>query len=295
MASGAWCCWTGSTWRRSTSTRNTRTTSGASATASTDDSAADLLLHWREYFGLKRADDTDRGILIAEVARLSPAQRRAAARYPNALPMILAEPAGMTDLIRNWSSDPEGLRDALVVLDFVSLEHGATDLRTALRTLDEHGTIALDAFRLQGLDGFALVGLYGAALDALGDAMPLEQALIVLRVNASYADEFLRTGTPEALAARLRHVQAAGLVEAVGGSPNALRLAVESGEPGERALAQAGPDAADVALRRLRRPLDPQPGGRRAGRARQDGRWRCSPSTPRTPTSARSCEPTVPP
>ena len=24
------------------------------------DAAADLLLHWREYFGLKRADDTDR-------------------------------------------------------------------------------------------------------------------------------------------------------------------------------------------------------------------------------------------
>ena len=31
------------------------------------DAAADLLLHWREYFGLKRADDTDRGILIAEI------------------------------------------------------------------------------------------------------------------------------------------------------------------------------------------------------------------------------------
>ena len=27
----------------------------------TDDAAADLLLHWREYFGLKRADDIDRG------------------------------------------------------------------------------------------------------------------------------------------------------------------------------------------------------------------------------------------
>lgn len=211
-----------------------------------DASAADLLLHWREYFGLKQADDADRGVLIAEITRLTPAQKRAAARYPNALPMILAEPAGMTDLIRSWSSDPEGLRDALVVLDFISLEQGATDLRTALRTLDEHGTMALEAFRLQGLDGFALVSLYGPVLDAVGDAMPLEQALILLRVNAAYAGEYLRTGTPEALAARLRHVQAAGLVEAVGGSPNALRLAVEMGEPGERALAEAGPDAADV-------------------------------------------------
>ncbi len=212
----------------------------------TDDSAADLLLHWREYFGLKRADDTDRGILIAEIARLTPAQKRVAARYPNALPMILAEPAGMTELVRTWSGDAEGLRDALVVLDFISLEPGATDLRAALRTLDEHGTTALEAFRLQGLDGFAMAGLYGPVLDALGAAMPMEQALILLRVNSAYVDEFLKTGTPESLAARLRHVQAAGLVEAVGGSPNALRLAVEMGEPGERALAQAGSDAADV-------------------------------------------------
>ena len=32
------------------------------------DAAADVLLHWREYFGLKRGDETDRGILIAEIA-----------------------------------------------------------------------------------------------------------------------------------------------------------------------------------------------------------------------------------
>ena len=48
------------------------------------------------------------------------------------------------------------------------------------------------------------------------------------------------------MAGHLRHVAAAGLVEAVGGSPHALRLVVEHGERGERALAQAGPDAADV-------------------------------------------------
>ena len=33
-----------------------------------DDAAADVLLHWREYFGFKRADDTDRAILINELA-----------------------------------------------------------------------------------------------------------------------------------------------------------------------------------------------------------------------------------
>ena len=47
--------------------------------ALSDDAAADVLLHWREYFGLKRADDTDRAILIAELAALSPPQRGLAA------------------------------------------------------------------------------------------------------------------------------------------------------------------------------------------------------------------------
>ena len=56
------------------------------------DAAADLLLHWREYFGLKHADDTDRGILIAEITSLTPAQKQIAARYPSVLPLILADP-----------------------------------------------------------------------------------------------------------------------------------------------------------------------------------------------------------
>ena len=211
-----------------------------------DDSAADLLLHWREYFGLKRADDTDRAILVAEIGRLGRAQRRVAARHPGALPLILADPAGMTDLIGRLGDDSSELADALVVLDFVSLEHGAADLRAALRTLDDHGPMALDAFRLQGLDGFAMVSLYGAVLDALGDALPLDQALILLRVNAETVDTVLGTHPPETVAAHLRHVAAAGLVAAVGGSPNGLRLVVEHGERGERALSQAGADAADV-------------------------------------------------
>ncbi len=211
-----------------------------------DAAAADLLLHWRDYFGLKRADDTDRSVLIAEIARLGPAQRRAAARWPSSLPLILAEPAGMTELIERLADDPAALVDALILLDFVSLEPGAADLRAALRTLDAHGTLALDAFRVQGLDGFALVALYGPVLEALGDALPLDQALILLRVNGATVDTLLASHTPETVAGHLRHVAAAGLVDAVGGSPNALRLMVEQGLQGEHALAQAGPDAADV-------------------------------------------------
>jgi hypothetical protein len=72
--------------------------------------------------------------------------------------------------------------------------------------------------------------------------------LILARVNADYLDELLRTHQPETVAGHLRHVAAVGLVEAAGGSPSALRLIVEQGEPGERALRQAGPDAADVVL-----------------------------------------------
>jgi hypothetical protein len=212
----------------------------------TDSAAAELLLHWREYFGLKRADDLDRGLLIAEIARLSPAQRRVAAKYPSALPLVLAEPAGVTELVERWSGDEKDLNDLLVVLSFVSLEKGASDLRSALRTVDHHGPLALQAFRLQGMDGFALVSLYGPVIEALGTAMPLDQSLILLRVNAGFVDDLLSTHRPETVAGHLRHVAAAGLVDAVGGSANGLRLMIEHGAKGEQALRMAGPDAADV-------------------------------------------------
>ena len=212
----------------------------------TDSAAAEVLLHWREYFGLKHADELDRGILLEEIARLTPSQRKATARFPIALPLILAEPTGVTELIERWSDDPKELDDLLVLLQFVSLESGASDLRHALRTVDARGRLALQAFRLQGLDGFALVSLYGPVLDALGGAMPLDQALILLRLNAKFVDEQLETHRPEKVAEGLSHVASLGMTEIVGGSPNALRLMVEYSERGERAMSQAGPDAADV-------------------------------------------------
>ena len=211
-----------------------------------DGAAAEVLLHWREYFVLKRSDEADRGVLIGEIADLTPSQRRAAARFPNALPLILAEPTGTVELIERWSGDESELRDALAMLSFIDLEPGAADLRGALRTLDDHGTLAVDAFRAQGPEGFALVKLYGPVLEALGDAMPLEDALIVLRVNSDDVDELLARSSPEAVAGHLRHVTAAGLVSTVGANPHALRLTVEFGPAGDRALRAAGADAADV-------------------------------------------------
>jgi hypothetical protein len=210
------------------------------------DAAADILLHWREYFGLKRADDTDRSILIAEVANLTPTQQRIAARYPGVLPLILADPTGMTQFMERSGGDEKTLADILAVLCFVSLERGSSDLRAALRTFEHHPSLALEAFRQHGLEGFALVSLYGPVLEAIGNALPLDQSLILLRVNADYIDELLRTHRPETVAGHLRHVAAAGLTEVAGGSPNALRIVVEYGGPGERALTKAGPDAADV-------------------------------------------------
>ncbi|WP_165226866.1 hypothetical protein [Aquisphaera insulae] len=211
-----------------------------------DASAADLLLHWREYFGLKRADDTDRGILIAELAGLSPSHRRLAARYPSALPLILADPEGLTELFGSIGDDEKELAESLTLLSLISLESGASDLRAAIRTVENHRTLALDAFRRHGLEGFAMVGLYGPVLEAMGGALPLDQALILLQVNSDYVDELLRTHRPETIAGHLGHVASRGLVEAVGGSPNGLRLVVEFGASGEKAVEKAGPDAADV-------------------------------------------------
>ncbi len=211
-----------------------------------DDAAADLLLHWREYFGMKRADETDRKILIAELEGLSSLQRRMASRYPNALPLILAEPAGVAELMAANQGDEATLVDQLVVLSLINLEDGAADIRSALRTLEDHPSLALDAFRRFGLEGFALVRLYGPVLEALGSSLTLDESLILLRVNTDYVDELLETHRPETVARYLGHVKAVGLVKEVGGSPNGLRLAVEYGEIGEKALSKTGPDAADV-------------------------------------------------
>ena len=145
-------------------------------------------------------------ILIAEIARLSPVQQRIAAAHPSVLPLILADPPGITELFQRMAGEETALADVVAVLNFISLENGPSDLRSALRTFEEHGPIALEAVRLQGLEGFALVKLYGPVLEALGDSVPLDQSLILLRVNADYVDELLLTHRPQTVAGHLRHV-----------------------------------------------------------------------------------------
>src|SRR5262249_30232882 len=174
-------------------------------------------------------------------------------------PLILAEPAGMTSLIQRMARDEVALGEMLAVLSFISLEQGPDALRSGLRTLDRHGPIALEACRRHGLEGFALVSLYGDVLESVGDSLPLDQSLVLLHVNSEYIDELLQTHRPETVAGHLRHVAAAGLTAAAGGSTHALQLIVEYGESGERALKQAGADAADVVFGDFAQPPLPPP------------------------------------
>jgi hypothetical protein len=221
-----------------------------------DEAAAELLLNWREYFGLKRSDAIDRKVLITAISRLNTRQRRAAASYPAALPLILSDPTGLTDLIDRWEADPDRLGEALAVLMCIDLSPGSTDLASAVRTINTFGSLALDAFRLQGLEGFATVHRFGTVLLSLRDALPLDQALILLRVNEEFVAEQLRSRSSEAIASDLRHVAAANLVPEVGGSPFGLRLVVEHGQVAEEALRRVGPDAATVCFDNFRSARD---------------------------------------
>lgn len=213
-----------------------------------DAAAARLLLHWREYFGAKRGDDGDRELFIEETARLGARQRKFAARFPAALPLVLADPDGMADLADHFSDDPQALGDAIAILSLVSLETGSTDLRAALATIENDPARAIEAFRIRGLEGFGLVALYSHVLLAVGDALPFDQSLILLRVNTDDVDVMLRSFSPERVAAVLKRVASTGLVSQAGTSPHGLRLILEEGELGEQALRHGGPDAADLAF-----------------------------------------------
>ncbi len=211
-----------------------------------DQAAAELLLNWREYFSLKRSDQNDRERLINEIARLSVHERRLASEYPSALPLILSAPGPMTELIERFEDDPERLRDALTILTFIDLEPGAFDLREGIRTLNRFPGLAIEGFRNQGLEGFATVHRFGSVLKPLRGSMPVEDAIIVARVNWTYLEERLRVRSPESVAAEIRHVGALGLTEEVAGTPDGLRLVGDYGSQGETALRKVGPDAAQI-------------------------------------------------
>jgi len=213
-----------------------------------DQAAAEILVRWREYFGLKRGDDSDRGTLITEIGRLSGSQRQLVARFPNILPLMLADASGISEIVATFDENEKDLADAFVILSLISLESGSANVRTAERTLERHGKLALDGFRILGAEGFSLVDRFGDVFREIGTSAPLDQVLILSRVNSDYLAELLRSHRPESVAHQLAHLFSVGpkLVEAVGGHPDALRLAIEHGDRGEKALLRAGPDAAEV-------------------------------------------------
>ena len=65
-------------------------------------------------------------------------------------------------------------------------------------------------------------------------------------MNTDDVDAMLKSQTPSAVAGHLRHLAASGLVAPAGSSTHGLRLSAEYGASGDRALEQAGGDAADI-------------------------------------------------
>jgi len=211
-----------------------------------DKAAAKILLTWRDYLGLKRADETDRALWIAELERLSPSRRALVEKYPEILPLLMSEPEAVAALVERMSGDPDDLRDALIALQLVSLRDGSKNLRTIVDTLERHPKWSLEALRRRGPEGLMLVTLFGDVLESLSRETILDDTLVALHVACEDMQVYLRDHSPESLAAHLRHLAAKGLLTRVADHPNALRLTLEYGDRGETAVRVAGADAAEV-------------------------------------------------
>jgi len=208
--------------------------------------AAKILLTWRDYLGLKRADETDRALWIAELERLSPSRRALVARHPELLPLLMSEPEAVASLVDRTESDPDDLRDSLIALQLVSLKDGPRSLRKIVDTLERHPKWALEALRQRGPEGLLLVSIFGDVIESLSNDAILNDALIALHVSCEDSQIYLRDHSPQSLAAHLRHLSAAGLLTKVADHPNALRLTLEYGGRGEAAVRAAGADAAEI-------------------------------------------------
>lgn len=211
-----------------------------------DHAAARILLTWRDYLGLKRADESDRALWIAELQRLSPTQRDIVQKTPELLPLMMSEPEAVTGFVDRYSTDPKDLADALIALQVVSLRDGPQSLRKVIETLEKHPKWAIEAFRRRGPEGLLVISLFGDVIESLGQEKIFDDALVALHVSAEDATDFLRTHSPESLAAHLRHLSAVGLLGRIADHPNALKLTLEFGQRGEAAVKSAGADAAEV-------------------------------------------------
>jgi hypothetical protein len=211
-----------------------------------DQAAARILLTWRDYLSLKRADDGDRALWIAELERLSPSQRAIVQKAPEILPLMMTEPEAISGLVERMSSDPKDLQDALIGLQLVSLREGSYSLRKVIETLEKHPKWALESLRHRGPEGLMVMSLFGDVIESLDQEQLLDDSLIALHVSADDTTEYLRNHSAESVASHLRHLSAAGLLAKVADHPNALKLTLEFGERGEAAIKSTGADSAEV-------------------------------------------------
>jgi hypothetical protein len=211
-----------------------------------DKAAAKILLTWRDYLGLKRADETDRALWIAELERLSPSRRALVEKYPETLPLMMSEPEAVATLLESFESDPDDLRDALVAIQLVSLKEGPRSLRMVVDTLERHPRWALEALRRRGPEGLLLVSMFGDVVEGLANDSILDDALVALHVSCEDMQVYLRDHSPRSLASHIRHLAAVGLLNKVADHPNALKLTLEYGDRGEAAVRSAGADSAEI-------------------------------------------------
>jgi hypothetical protein len=220
-----------------------------------DRAAAKILLTWRDYLGLKRADEVDRSLWIAELERLSPSRRMLVEKIPELLPLMMSEPEAVAALVERMADEPQELRDAVVALQLVSLKEGPRSLRRVVDTLEKHPKWALEALRRRGPEGLLLVHLFGDVIERLGRDALLDDALVALHVACDDMQEYLKDHSPDTLASHIRHLSAAGLLMRTADHPNSLKMTLEFGELGERALRLAGADSAEVVYQVYTDPL----------------------------------------
>ncbi|MFM7315959.1 MAG: hypothetical protein ACKO5E_03330 [bacterium] len=211
-----------------------------------DQAAARILLTWREYLGLKRADDGDRAVWISELERLTPSQRALVQKSPEILPLMMSDPEALSELADVFANSETELRDAFIALQVVSLREGPGSLNKSIQILLKHPKWVVEAFRKRGPEGLLLAGLFGDVIEHLNASDLLDDVLITLHVSALDAQEYLETHSPESLAGHLRHLSAVGLLSKMADHPNALKLTLEFGSAGEAAIKKAGADSAEV-------------------------------------------------
>ena len=150
------------------------------------------------------------------------------------LPLILADPRGMCSPGRSHEGRPDGARrrPGGALLHEPRARAGRPADRPCERSSGTSGSRSR-RFASKGPTGSPWSASTARSSRRWETPCRSIESLILLRVNAAYIDELLQSHRSETVAGHLRHVAAAGLIEAVGGSPEALRLVVEFGADGE--------------------------------------------------------------